>query len=155
VRPEAQAVLTALRKRNLKLYIISGDQEAPTQQLAQSLGIDNYFANTLPENKAALVEQLQSQGRAVCFVGDGINDSIALKKANVSVSMRGSTTVAMDTAQIVLMNSNLEHLPLLFQLGNEMDQNLKTTQILAFVPTLGIWGGVFFMNLGVLGAALI
>jgi Cu2+-exporting ATPase len=119
------------------------------------LGIDNYFANTLPENKAQLVEQLQGAGRAICFVGDGINDSIALKKANVSVSLRGATSVAMDTAQVVLMDATLTQLPLLFQLADEMKQNLKTTQTLAIVPNLGIWAGVFFLHLGILGAAAI
>ncbi|MGH9846872.1 MAG: HAD-IC family P-type ATPase, partial [Blastocatellia bacterium] len=144
-----------LRRRNLDFCIISGDQEGPTRTLAESLGIDRYFANTLPENKAQLVEQLQSEGRAVCFVGDGINDSIALKKANVSVSLHGATTVAMDTAQIVLMDTTLKQLPLLFQLAEEMESNLKTTRNLAIVPNLGIWGGVFLFNLGILGATLI
>jgi len=155
IRPEAKSVIDELRQRNIDFYIISGDQEGPTRKLAQTLGIEHYFANTLPENKAQLVEQLQQEGRAVCFVGDGINDAIALKKANVSVSLRGSTTVAMDTAQIVLMDTTLEQLPLLFTLAEEMKANLKTTQLLAFVPTLGIWAGVFFFHLGILGAASI
>lgn len=155
IRPEAAAVIEELRGRNLDFYIISGDQEGPTRTLAQTLGIANYFANTLPENKAQLVEQLQAEGRAVCFVGDGINDSIALKKANVSVSLRGSTTVAMDTAQIVLLDTTLQQLPLLFKLAEEMDENLKTTQTLAVVPSLGIWAGVFFFHLGILGAVFI
>jgi len=154
-RPEAQAVLAELRKRNLTLYIISGDQEAPTRALAQKLGIDHYFANTLPENKAKLVEQLQAEGRAVCFVGDGINDSIALKKANVSVSLSGATSVATDTAQIVLMDATLQQLPLVFKLAQEMDANLRTGMILAIAPGLAIWGGVFFAHLGILGAAVI
>lgn len=155
IRPEAKAVIAELRQRNLDFYIISGDQEGPTRNLAHALGIDHYFANTLPENKAKLVEQLQQAGRAVCFVGDGINDAIALKKANVSVSLRGATTVAMDTAQVVLMDATLEQLPLLFQLADEMSHNLKTTQALAIVPNLGIWAGVFFFHLGILGASLI
>lgn len=155
IRPEAKAVIAALRQRKLDFYIISGDQDGPTRNLAQALGIDHYFANTLPENKAQLVEQLQQAGRAVCFVGDGINDSIALKKANVSVSLRGATSVAMDTAQVVLMDTTLTQLPLLFQLADEMKQNLKTTQTLAVVPNLGIWAGVFFLHLGILGAAAI
>ncbi|MCB0069960.1 MAG: heavy metal translocating P-type ATPase [Caldilineaceae bacterium] len=155
LRPEAKDVIEQLRQRNLDFYIISGDQEGPTQALAQKLGIDNYFANTLPENKAKLVEQLQQEGRAVCFVGDGINDSIALKKANVSISLRGSTTVAMDTAQIVLMDTTLEQLPLLFDLAHEMDSNLKLTHALAVIPGAGIWASVFLFHLGILGATLV
>lgn len=155
IRPEAQAVIDELRRRKLDFCVISGDQEGPTRVLAETLGISRYFANTLPENKARLVEQLQQEGRAVCFVGDGINDSIALKKANVSVSLHGATTVAMDTAQIVLMDTTLEQLPMLFQLAEEMEGNLKTARALAIVPGVGIWAGVFFLHLGILGAALI
>ncbi len=155
LRKEAKSVVTELRRRGLDIYIISGDEEGPTRQLAETLGIDNYLANTLPENKAQEVERLQRSGRAVCFVGDGINDSIALKKANVSVSLSGATSVAMDTAQVVLMDSTLQQLPLLFQLAEEMDKNLKTSLALAIVPGLGIWMGVFFGGLGVLGASVI
>lgn len=155
IRPEAKSVIAELRRRKLAIYIISGDQEGPTRQLAQTLGIDNYFANTLPENKAQLVEKLQKDGRAVCFVGDGINDSIALKKANVSVSLSGATSVATDTAQVVLMDSTLRQLPLLFKLAEEMDANLKTSLALAIVPGLGIWAGVFFFQLGIVGAVAI
>ncbi len=155
VRPEAQSIIAKLRQRNLDIYIISGDQEGPTRRLAESLGIANYFANTLPENKAELVDRLQQTGRKVCFVGDGINDSIALKKANVSVSLSGATGVATDTAQIVLMDSTLRQLPLLFQLADEMDANLKTSLALAIVPGLGIWAGVFFLGLGIFSAAAI
>ncbi|WP_054774246.1 HAD-IC family P-type ATPase [Methylogaea oryzae] len=99
IRPEAKAVIEELKKRDLQLYIISGDHEEPTRNLAEALGIDNYFAQTLPGDKAALVEGLRQQGRFVCFVGDGINDSIALKKANVSISLKGASTAATDTAR--------------------------------------------------------
>ena len=104
IRPEAKAIITSLRQRNISIVIISGDHEKPTQKLAEELGIDNYFAETLPENKASLIANLQEEGRKVCFVGDGINDGVALKKANVSISLRGASTVATDTAGIILMD---------------------------------------------------
>ena len=87
IRPEAKRIVSALKQRNMSIVIISGDHEQPTKKLAADLGIDHYFAQTLPENKADLIEQLQKapkghdKGQVVCFVGDGINDSIALKKA--------------------------------------------------------------------------
>ncbi|MGH8910674.1 MAG: hypothetical protein ACRD0K_30305, partial [Egibacteraceae bacterium] len=80
----------------------------PTRKMANSLGIPRYFANVLPEEKVELVSNLQSEGRSVCFVGDGINDSISLKKANVSVSLRGASTVAIDSAQIILTGQGLQ-----------------------------------------------
>ena len=79
IRPSAREVVSELRKRNMDMYIISGDHEQPTKKLAQELGIDNYFAETLPENtypapldKAELISKLQNMGKSVCFVGDGL-----------------------------------------------------------------------------------
>ncbi len=151
VRPEARAVVEALQQRNVEIYIISGDHEEPTRQLAGELGVEHYFANVLPADKAKHVERLQSAGRRVCFVGDGINDSIALKKAQVSVSLRGATTVATDTAQVVLMSATLEHLPGLFALARQFDTNMKAGLAISIFPSLLIIGGVFFGHLGLLG----
>ncbi|MFM7581735.1 MAG: heavy metal translocating P-type ATPase [Caldilinea sp.] len=155
VRPEARAVIEALQRRNVEVYIISGDHEEPTRQLAWELGVEHYFANVLPADKAKHVERLQGAGRHVCFVGDGINDSIALKKAQVSVSLRGATTVATDTAQVVLMSATLEHLPSLFALAQQFDTNMKAGLAISIFPSLLIIGGVFFGNLGLLGATIL
>ena len=155
IRPEARSVIQALRKRNVEIYVISGDHEEPTRALANALGIDSYFANVLPEDKAKHVEHLQSLGRNVCFVGDGINDSIALKKAQVSVSLRGATTVATDTAQVVLMGATLEQLPNLFTLSRQFDTNMKVGLAASIIPCFCIIGGVFIVHLSLLGSVLI
>ena len=155
IRPEAKAIVAELHKRGKTLYIISGDQEQPTRSLAASLGIDHYFANTLPQDKAKLVEQLQTEGRKVCFVGDGINDSIALKKAQVSISLRGATTVATDTAQMVLMDATLQQLPALFDLAHSFDQNMRAGFAAAIVPGVTIFGGVFLFHMGVVGSMVL
>ena len=142
VRPEAREIIAGLQERGLDLYIISGDQEAPTRKLAQNLGITNYFANTLPEAKADLVEQLQQEGRHVCFIGDGINDAVAMRTAKVSISLRGATSAATDTAQIILMEGNLNQLLYLFQLAEDFERNLKQnfrfTAGVSLVATAGI-----------------
>lgn len=146
VRPETKEVIRALAESGKTLYIISGDHEAPTRRLARELEIDHYFANTLPENtypaplgKADLVRQLQEEGRSVCFIGDGINDSIALKQANVSISLSGATTIATDTAQIVLMDGELTQLPYIFELAKEFNDNLNSSFIMTIVPeTIGL-----------------
>lgn len=155
IRPEAKQVVAELRRQNCEVVIISGDQEKPTRKLAQELGIDRYFANTLPENKAALVEQLQEEGRSVCFVGDGINDSIALRCAKVSISLRGATTVATDTAQIVLMDESLCQLPFLLRLGHEFDANMKAGFASAIIPGLITVGGVYLLHFGIPAAIAI
>ena len=83
--------------------------------------------------------QLQQEGKKVCFVGDGINDAIALKKANVSISLRGATTVATDSAQIVLMDENLTQLTELFEIAQEFKTNVDRTYLGTIIPnTLGI-----------------
>lgn len=144
VRPEVKTVIQTLRQQhNIRAtYIISGDHTAPTRQLAEELGIDHYFAETLPEQKAEIVERLTQEGRFVCYVGDGINDAIALKKAHVSISLRGASSVAVDTAQIILVNSNLQALPDLFTFAHEFRRNTNTT----FATVLG------FSGLGMVGA---
>jgi len=148
VRPEAATVIAALKQRNLTTMIISGDQEAPTRKLAEALQVDHYYANVLPTQKASLVAELQAAGRSVCFVGDGINDAIALKQAHVSISLRGATTVATDTAQIVMMNQSLRSLPALIDLSHELNRNLMTSLGISTIPSLMVLGGVFLFNFG-------
>ncbi|MGH3669539.1 MAG: heavy metal translocating P-type ATPase [Pseudonocardiaceae bacterium] len=155
VRPEIEFVLGELRRRNLDLCIISGDQEGPTRKMADSLGITRYFANTLPEDKASLIAGLQSEGRSVCFVGDGINDSISLKRANVSVSLRGASTAATDTAQIVLMDQGLGQLPFMLQLADEFDGNMRAGFSTSVGQGVVVIGGALLSVVGIIGGTLI
>jgi len=152
IRPETKRIIHELRQRDIEIYIISGDHEKPTKKLAQTVGIEHYFAETLPENKADLIEQLQNQGKSVCFVGDGINDSIALKKANVSVSLRGASTIATDTAQIVLMDGTLNSLTQIFELATDLKKNMKGNIYATLLPGIVTIGGAFFLHFGVLSA---
>jgi len=130
-------------------YIISGDHDAPTRQLAKELGINHYFAEVLPEKKAELIKQLQSEGKSVCYVGDGINDSIALQEADVSVSIRGASTVATDAAQIVLMGKTLNQLPFLFGMGQQFNSHMKKVVTTVITPcVISAGGSIIFFNLG-------
>lgn len=171
VRPEAAEVVQWLKQAGIReTYIISGDHTTPTAKLAAQLGIDHYFAEVLPQDKAAIITELQAQGRTVAYIGDGINDSIALKQAAVSISLSGASAIAIDTAQVILMRENLEALPVLFTYGHEYDANLRNmfryTAIapmvvsLAFlpVPVVNLWvslaatiyslsGGIFYAML--------
>lgn len=148
IRQEAQAVVAQLRARGLRLYLMSGDHDAPTKTLAQRLNLDGYFAEVLPTGKADLVKRLQNEGRNVCFIGDGINDSIALKSANVSVSLHGASTIAVDTAQIVFMSGNLVRLPRLFELAHEFRANMQVNFMAATAPSALIIAGALFFGLG-------
>jgi len=156
LRPEVKSVLSGLRKRGIKhISIVSGDHEYPTRQLAESLGMDSYFAEVLPEEKAKIVEELQQQGRKVCFIGDGVNDAIAMKTANVSVSLSGATSIATDTAQAVLMDGNLTHFCDLFDISRKLKNNLWRTMTIIIIPSVISLGGALFMGLRLGGSFLI
>lgn len=155
VRPEAQEVITQLRKRFSSMYIISGDHESPTKKLALELGIEHYFAETLPEQKAALIEELQAAGKSVCYVGDGINDSIALKTANVSISLRGASSVATDTAQIILMNENLTQLQTVFELGERYGADMNRTLFAKMSPAFIGVPGAFLLHFNFAAAVVL
>ena len=155
IRPETRRIIHELRQRQMSIVIISGDHEAPTKKLAQTLGVDGYFAHTLPENKANLVEKLQKEGRSICFVGDGINDSIALKKANVSVSLRGATTIATDSAQIVLMDGTLNQLCKMFDIEQDFELNMKNNLLISTIPSATCIGGIVLFHWGVFTGVVI
>jgi heavy metal translocating P-type ATPase len=150
-RPEAMEVITGLRERGAKhLAIISGDHDRPTRTLARKLGMDRYFAEVLPQDKAKYVELLQKEGRTVCFVGDGINDSIALKKANVSISLRGASTIATDTAQVVFMEESLSKLLRLRDISQNLHRNVDRSWGLIIVPNIICVSGAFLAGFGVM-----
>ena len=164
VRPEVNDVVGELRRRGLDIVVISGDHEAPAREMAESLGI-RYFAETSPEDKASRVAQLRSD-RSLCFVGDGISNSIPLNGADVSVSLRGASTAAVDTAQVVLIGQGLQQLPFLFQLSDEFDSNMRQgfaiavgqgvivivgamLRVISIVPGIVIWVGSLLLGLGI------
>ncbi|MCV6639086.1 heavy metal translocating P-type ATPase [Candidatus Albibeggiatoa sp. nov. NOAA] len=155
LRPETEELIKQLHQRKLKLYILSGDHYHPTQHLAQRLEMDGFFAEVLPEGKADIVKQLQDEGRKVCFVGDGINDAIALKQADISVSLRGATTVATDSAQIIILSQSLIQLDQLFNIAESFHDNLSRTLKLSYIPGSIVISGAFLFHFGMLAALLL
>jgi len=152
IRPEARAIIESLRAAGLSVAIISGDHEEPTRRLARTLGVDAYHAGILPDQKAELIAAMQRDGRSVCFVGDGINDSIALKTAHVSVSLSGASNIATDTAQVILLDGTLRRLPDLFRIANALDRNMRGNLGASLVPSVVTIGGALFFRLGVFAA---
>ncbi len=151
VRPEVRQIVQGLRERGVKhIAIISGDHEAPTRKLADSLDMDRYFAQVLPADKADYVMKLQSEGRKVCFVGDGINDSIALKQANVSISLRGASSIATDTAHIVFLEEGLSKLCDLRDIACDLDRNVRRSWQLILAPNIACIAGVFTLGFGIM-----
>lgn len=160
LQPEVQEgmaeLVARLKARGIRhLAIVSGDHQSPTKQLADTLGMDEYYYDILPQNKGQIVEELQSQGRTVCFIGDGINDSIALKQADVSISLAGATTIAKDMAEIIFMDGNISSLDKLVALSVELDSNLKNSLKICLVPSVVNVAGAFLLNFNIMAALLV
>jgi len=155
IRPEAKEIINYVKAQGISVIIISGDHEQPTRQLANELGIEHYFSETLPDKKAELISKLREDGKFVAYVGDGINDAIALKQANVSISLRGASSVATDTAQIILMDGDLKKLRSIFQISKFFEANMRTNYLTSIIPGAITLVGVFLFNMGLMGSMLI
>jgi heavy metal translocating P-type ATPase len=110
LRPEAKNAVAAMRQMGLKTVLLSGDTQAATSSVGGDLGVDQAVGGLLPEQKARWVTELRSQGRNVAMVGDGINDAPALVEANVGIAMGSGTDVARESADVILIGSDLSKL---------------------------------------------
>jgi len=155
VRPEAKKTIQMLRQNGIKcMTIVSGDHELPTRALAASLDMDEYFYDILPEEKAELVERLQKKGKKVAIVGDGVNDTIAMEKADISISLSGASSIATDVAQVVLMDGTLTHIPELLELSRKLNRNLSRSLVLNIIPNVIALNGVLFFHFNILTSIL-
>lgn len=111
LKPHAREAMDRLRQEGIEVYLMSGDQETAVKYWADQSGISHYQSHVLPQDKEDLVRRLQSEGKTVAMVGDGINDTQALALADVSIAIGRGTDVAMDVAQVTLMTDNLRALP--------------------------------------------
>jgi Cu2+-exporting ATPase len=106
IRPESRKAIESLHRMNVQVAMLTGDSRPVADAVAQELGIDQVFAEVLPENKDQKVAELQSQGKKVAMVGDGVNDAPALTRADVGIAIGGGTDVAIESAGLILVQSN-------------------------------------------------
>lgn len=106
-KPTSKEAITLLMNNSIEVYMLSGDNEFTAQSIANEVGITHVKANVLPSEKASFIKTLQSEGKCVAMVGDGINDSEALAQANVSIAMGKGSDVAMEVAKITIISSDL------------------------------------------------
>lgn len=111
LKPNARQAMEALQKSGIEVYMMSGDKEEAARYWAEKAGIKHYHSKVMPQDKENLVKVLQSKGKFVAMVGDGINDTQALALADVSIAIGKGTDVAMDVAQITLMGDDLSAIP--------------------------------------------
>jgi Cu2+-exporting ATPase len=144
-RPESAEVVRLLKAGGRRrVLLLSGDARAPVQAIARIVGIDEAVAEVLPTNKADVVRRLKSEGRKVAMVGDGINDAPALAEADVGISLHGGTDVALETADVVLLEGGLARLPAVFAVADEAMARVKQVLGIVLVPnTIAIAAGAF------------
>ena len=131
LRPEAKGVIHFLHSKNIKTILLSGDRYQKTKQLGDTLGIEEVIAEQTPEQKLKKIEELTSQAPTV-MVGDGINDAPALAKATIGISMSEASQLAVQSAQVVLMNNGLKNLPTALGLGRHTYLTIKQNLFWAF-----------------------
>jgi P-type Cu2+ transporter len=128
-----------LQESGISVYMLTGDNEATASSIAQKTGITNYKAEVLPEQKAAFIKQLQSEGKIVAMVGDGINDSTALAQADVSIAMGKGSDIAMDVAKMTIISSDLNKIHEAIKLSKQTVATIKQNLFWAlFYNVIGI-----------------
>ncbi|MGL6314412.1 heavy metal translocating P-type ATPase [Vibrio sp. WXL103] len=153
LKPQSTATITALKAAGINTVLLTGDNQAVAQDIAQRLSIDHVVAEVLPEQKAAHIEALKQQGRKVAMIGDGINDGPALATADVGIAMATGSDVAMESAQVTLLNSNPESVVTTLAIARATLRNMKQNLFGAFVyNTLGIpvAAGILYPIFGIL-----
>ena len=152
IRPEVPSVIAALRQlRRFEMVMITGDREFIARRVASRLTLDRYFAETMPGHKAGIVERLQKAGHVVAMVGDGINDSPGLSRADVGISMRNGSDLTRETADIILMEENMWKLVTAFENASRavhlIRQNWKLIAVLNTIALLlALPGGLVSPN---------
>lgn len=128
----SKEAVAMLRARNMRVAMLTGDGQKTAQAVASSVGIDDFLAEVMPEDKLNAVVNLQKSGGSVAMVGDGINDSPALKQADVGIAMGSGTDVAIDSAGVVLVSEDLRTLDTVFDLSRATVRNIKENLFWAF-----------------------
>lgn len=138
IRPEAIPVMQELRKLGLELAMITGDNRRTAAVIAEQIGID-YIAEVKPEEKAQAIQELKARGKTVAMVGDGINDAPALAAADIGIAMGSGSDIAIESADIALMSSDLHGLTRLVRLARSTMKNVRQNLFWALAyNTLGI-----------------
>ncbi len=132
LRDESMSLISRLKNKGIKTVMLTGDNKKVATYLGNKLGIDDIYSDLLPEDKFRLLKEYQKNHKVV-MVGDGVNDAVALAGADVSISITGSTDVAIETSDVVLMNSNIEHIVTAINLSSAVIKNIKLSLFWAFI----------------------
>ena len=156
IRPGVKEDLQKLKRLGVKnLIMLSGDNQGTVDVVSRELGLSEAHGNMLPEDKADYIKKLLEAGRIVAFVGDGVNDSPSLALANIGIAMGGGTDVAIDTSDVVLMNSDFSRLPHALGLAKATAGNMRQNIVIALGVVIVLLTGLVFgdwvnMSIGML-----
>lgn len=161
IKSTSNNAIKELKKRKIKVVMVTGDNKIVAESIGNKLAIDEVISEALPQDKEKEVSKLQKEGRKVAFVGDGINDSPALVKADVGLAIGSGTDIAIESADIVLMKNNLLDVIKAIDLSKAVIKNIKINLFWAFFYNsigIPISAGILYQNLGIklnpmLGAA--
>jgi len=155
VRIEAKQLIANLDKQGIKTIMITGDHEATAKSIAEETGLNEWVSHCLPEQKVIEIDRLREKYGSVVMVGDGVNDAPAMAKADIGIAMGSGTDVAIDTADIVLMMSELEKINSSFKLSRRLNRIVKQNLVFSISVILLLivanFAGELSLPLGVIG----
>lgn len=158
IKATSKAAIATLQNHGIAVYMLTGDNKASAEYIGSQVGISvtNVFAEVMPDEKSAKVAELQAKGALVGMVGDGINDAPALALADVGIAMGSGTDIAMETADVTLIHSDLTYLDQMLQLSKATIKKIKQNLFWAFVyNTIGIpFAALGFLNPIIAGGAM-
>ena len=158
IKPSAKTAIAELHRQKIEVVMMTGDNRTTALGVAKHLGIDQVFAEVMPEDKAAKVKELQSKGRIVAMAGDGVNDAPALAQADVGIAFASGTDVAIESADITLLKPDLSGILRALNLSRSTMSNIRQNLFFAFVYNIvgvPVAAGVLFPFLGILLSPMI
>jgi len=133
IKPTAKEAIKRLKARNIEVVMLTGDNRVNAEFMARELDIAHYEGQQLPSDKAAFVQNLKKQGKVVAMVGDGVNDSEALSVADVGIAMGKGSDIAIDVAQVTILNSDLNMLVTLLDISGKTIRTIRQNLFWAFI----------------------
>ncbi|MEY4093925.1 MAG: hypothetical protein RLZZ53_1124 [Acidobacteriota bacterium] len=158
LRANASAVVTALKRRGLRVVMLSGDRKATAEAIAREANVDEVIAEVLPDGKVAAIKGLQQDGHRVAMIGDGLNDAPALAQADIGMAMATGTDIAAEAASVTLMRSDLASVEHAIVLARKTMRTMKTNLFWAFIYNvigIPVAAGVLYPAFGILLSPII